>query len=61
MAHMDAPRNWGVSRTGSFGLKADVRQNSMNARNADIAAIRIHNSKDRSQPKANVKLVSICR
>ncbi len=22
MANMDAPRNWGVSKTGRFGLKA---------------------------------------
>ncbi len=25
MAHMDAPRNWGVSKTGSFGLEAVFR------------------------------------
>ena len=25
MAHMDAPRNWGVSKTGSFGLAAVIR------------------------------------
>ncbi len=39
MANMDAPRNWGVSKTGRFGLEADVRSPTLNDCIADNAVV----------------------
>ncbi len=54
MANMDAPRNWGVSKTGRFGLEADVRSIPLNDCNADKVAVGSMVVEDRSQPKADL-------